>query len=77
VFTRAHDNDWAGVEIELESTATLTADNTIKGNGQCKIELSEEEVRKALGEIGKALHRGKGLPGVWVKNSAMITMSQS
>ena len=37
------DGDPAGVLIEDYATATLTG-NTIKGNGQCKIELTEEEL---------------------------------
>jgi parallel beta-helix repeat protein len=67
------ENDWAGVDIDGHATATLTG-NTIKGNGQCKIERTEE-VLATWSESRVALYRSPdGLPGVRVVLDSTVTM---
>ena len=67
------DNDLAGVQLQKHSTATLTG-NTIKGNGQCKIERTEEELA-TWPESRVALYRSSnGFPGVRVVGHSTITM---
>jgi parallel beta-helix repeat protein len=67
------DNDLAGVDIDDYSTATLTG-NTIKGNGQCKIERTEEELAGLL-EDDIALYRSSnGFPGVRAAEHSTVTM---
>jgi parallel beta-helix repeat protein len=67
------DNDLAGVLIANTATATLTG-NTIKGNGQCKIERTEEELAM-LPEAMITLYRSpEDLPGVRVVGHSTVTM---
>ena len=67
------DGDPAGVLIEDYATPTLTG-NTIKGNGQCKIELTEEEL--ATWPESRVAHyrSSNGFPGVRVLNDSTVTM---
>ena len=66
-------NDLAGVDIYHQATATLVG-NTIKGNGQCKIERTEE-VLVEWTEEDVALYRSpNGFPGVRVVGHSTITM---
>jgi parallel beta-helix repeat protein len=64
------DNDWAGVEITDHSTVTLTG-NTIKGNGQCKIELSREGLC-TWGAYYADFYQGNGFPGMLVTHYGII-----
>jgi parallel beta-helix repeat protein len=67
------DNDQAGVDIDDHATATLTG-NTIKGNGQCKIERTEEELVE-WPEADIAFYRSpNGFPGVHATDHSTITM---
>jgi parallel beta-helix repeat protein len=66
------DNDLAGVIIEDHATATLT-DNTIKGNGECQIERTEEELAEWPEDM-LALYHSTGLPGIHVFDHSTITM---
>jgi parallel beta-helix repeat protein len=67
------DNDLSGVQLHGHSTATLSG-NTIKGNGQCKIERTEEELAR-WPESRVALYRSpNGFPGVRVLSESTITM---
>ena len=67
------DNDVSGVHLQDHATATLT-DNTIKGNGQCKIERTEEELVE-WDEEDVALYRSpNGCPGVFVMKHSTVTM---
>jgi parallel beta-helix repeat protein len=67
------DNDLSGVQLQLHATATLNG-NTIKGNGQCKIERTEEELAM-WSESRVALYRSpNGFPGVRVLNHSTVTM---
>ena len=67
------DNDLSGVQLQDHATATLTG-NTIKGNGQCKIERTEEELATWL-EAKVDLHRSPdGFPGVRVLIDSTVTM---
>jgi parallel beta-helix repeat protein len=66
------DNDQTGVLIDGRATAILTG-NTIKGNGQCKIERTEE-VLATWPESRVALYRSTGFPGVRVLRDSTITM---
>ena len=65
-------NDLAGVLIDDHATTTLTG-NTIKGNGQCKIERTEE-VFASWPESRVALYRSTGFPGVRVRRRSTVTM---
>ena len=48
--------------------------NTIKGNGQCKIERTEEELAE-WSEARVALYRSPdGIPGVCVQSESTVTM---
>jgi parallel beta-helix repeat protein len=67
------DNDLSGVQLQLHATATLNG-NTIKGNGQCKIERTEEELAE-WSEARAALYRSPdGFPGVRVLSESTVTM---
>jgi parallel beta-helix repeat protein len=67
------DNDFQGVIIENHATATLIG-NTIKGNGQCKIERTEE-VLVEWTEEDVALYRSpNGFPGVRAIDYSTVTM---
>jgi parallel beta-helix repeat protein len=67
------DNDLTGFDIGGHTTATLTG-NTIKGNGQCKIERTEEGLVE-WDEEEIALYRSpNGFPGVYAAVHSTVTM---
>jgi parallel beta-helix repeat protein len=67
------DNDLAGITVAVHSTSTLTG-STIKGNGQCKVERTEEELA-TWSEAKLDFHRSPdGFPGVRVLRDCTITM---
>jgi parallel beta-helix repeat protein len=67
------DNDHEGVIIAGRSTATLVG-NTIKGNGQCKIERTEEVLARWSESRVTVYRSPDGFPGVHVMKHSTITM---
>ena len=57
-------NDLAGVYAFSRASVTLSQGNSIKGNGQAKIEREEEELRNWPAAVGERFRSGEGLPGV-------------
>ena len=57
----------------LRTTPPPPSGNTIKGNGQCKIERTEEELAEWPEDM-LALYHSTGLPGIHVFDHSTITM---